>query len=73
MITTITLVKMQPGFDRDSFYQRWCEHTRVMDLKDHPEISLNRLILFEEEGEFVGMAENHWPDRESLDLSLIHI
>ena len=70
MITTITFVKMQPGFDRDSFYARWCEHTRDMDLRDHPEISLNRLMLFEEESEFVGMAENHWPDRASLDAAI---
>jgi len=70
MITTITFVKMQPGFDRESFYQRWCEHTRDMDLRDHPEISLNRLMLFEEGADYVGMAENHWPDRASLDAAV---
>ena len=71
MITTFTLVKMQPGFERDEFFTRWCEHTREMDLRDHPEISLNRLMLFEEGAEFVGMAENHWPDRKALDDAIL--
>ncbi|MBW2270578.1 MAG: hypothetical protein JRH16_18585 [Deltaproteobacteria bacterium] len=70
MITTITFVKMQPGYEREAFYGRWCEHTRDLDLRDHPEISLNRLTLFEEDSEFVGMAENHWPDREALDAAI---
>ncbi len=70
MITTLTLVKMQPGFGRDEFFDRWCEHTRDLDLRDHPEISLNRLMLFDEGSEFVGMAENHWPDREALDAAV---
>ncbi len=70
MIITFTLVKMQPGLGRDEFFDRWCEHTREMDLRDHPEISLNRLMLFEEGSEFVGMAENHWPDRAALDEAI---
>ena len=70
MVTTITFVKMQPGLDRASFYERWCEHTGDWDLRDHPEISLNRLMLFEEGSEFVGMAENHWPDRASLEAAI---
>ena len=71
MLTTLTLVKMQPGFDRDAFYERWCRHTRDYDLRDHPEISLNRLMLFEEGvSEYVGMAENHWPDRAALDAAV---
>ncbi len=70
MITTITFVKMQPGFDRASFYERWCEHTRDWDLRDHPEISLNRLMMFDEGSEYVGMAENHWPDRASLEAAI---
>ena len=70
MLTTMTLVKMQPGFDRDRFYARWCQHTHDLDLRDHPEISLNRLMLFEEGGEYVGMAENHWPDRAALDAAV---
>lgn len=67
MLKTFTLVKMQPGFDRESFYARWCEHTRDLDLRDHPKITLNRLVLFEEGSDYVGFAENHWPDREALD------
>ena len=70
MITTMTLVKMQPGFGRDEFFDRWCQHTRDLDLRDHPEISLNRLMLFDEGSEFVGMAENHWPDRDALDAAV---
>jgi hypothetical protein len=70
MITTFTFVKMQPGFERDGFFDRWCEHTRDLDLRDHPEISLNRLMLLEEGSEFVGVAENHWPDREALDAAI---
>ena len=70
MITTLTLVKMQPGFEREAFYERWQVHTRDLDLRDHPEISLNRLMLFDEGGEYVGIAENHWPDRESLDAAI---
>ncbi len=70
MITTFTFVKMQPGLGRDEFFDRWCKHTRDMDLRDHPEISLNRLMLFEEGSEFVGTAENHWPDREALDAAV---
>ncbi len=70
MITTFTFVRMQPGFGRDEFIDRWSEHTRDMDLRDHPEISLNRLMLFEEGSEFVGMAENQWPDRAALDAAI---
>lgn len=66
MITTFTFVKMQPGFERETFFQRWCEHTRDWDLRDHPGIT-NRLMLLEEGGEFVGIAENHWPNRAALD------
>lgn len=71
MLKTFTLVRMLPGQTRDEFYDRWCAHTRDFDLRDHPEISLNRLILFDEatvaEGGFIGMAENHWPSREALE------
>jgi hypothetical protein len=70
MITTFTFVKMQPGFEREQFFDRWCEHTRDLDLRDHPEITLNRLTLFEQGSEFVGVAENHWPDREALDAAI---
>jgi len=67
MLTTLTFVKMKAGFDRESFYRRWQEHTRDFDLRDHPEITLNRLMMFEEGSDFAGVCENHWPDRESLE------
>ena len=70
MLTTLTLVKMLPGLSREDFYARWQEHTRDKDLRDHPEISLNRLMMFDEGAEYVGMAENHWPDRASLDAAI---
>lgn len=71
MITTITLVKKLPTLTREAFYDRWCEHTRDLDLRDHPEISLNRLTMFAEGAEYLGMAENHWPDRASLDAAIL--
>ena len=71
MLKTITMVKMKPGIGRDAFYEHWCAHTRDFDLRDHPEISLNRLSLFAAEGvspgDYVGFAENHWPDQAALD------
>jgi hypothetical protein len=67
MLTTFTMVKMLPGYSREDFYARWHQHTQTKDLKDHPEISLNRLMMFDEGAEYFGMAENHWPDRESLE------
>ena len=75
MLKTLTMVRMKSGLDRDEFYDRWCAHTRDFDLRDHPEISLNRLILFEEAdsgvaSEYVGFAENHWPDRAALDAAI---
>jgi len=70
MLKTITLVKAQPGFDRERFYARWCEHTRDLDLRDHPKITLNRLVLFDEGADYLGFAENHWPDREALDEAI---
>jgi hypothetical protein len=75
MLKTFTLVRPLPGIERDEFYDRWCAHTRDFDLRDHPEISLNRLVLFAEgtektNGGFVGIAENHWPDRAALDEAI---
>ena len=37
MLKTFTMVRMQPGIERDEFYDRWCAHTRDFDLRDHPE------------------------------------
>jgi len=65
MITTITFVRKQKALDRETFYERWCAHTRDWDLRDHPYIS-NRLIMLEEGAEFVGITENHWPNQEAL-------
>ena len=74
MLKTITLVRMLPGLSREQFYERWCTHTRDFDLRDHPEISLNRLVLFDEtgdgSGDYLGFAENHWPDRAALDAAI---
>ncbi len=70
MLKTLTLVKMQDGWDRESFFRRWCEHTRDWDLRDHPEISLNRLMMIEGDPEYVGVAENHWPDKASLEAAV---
>lgn len=69
MLKTFTLVKMRPGWKREDFFTRWCEHTRDWDLRDHPEITLNRLMLIEGDTQYVGMAENHWPDRQALEAA----
>jgi hypothetical protein len=70
MLKTLTFVRMQPGWSRDAFFKRWCEHTHEWDLRDHPEISLNRLMMLEGTEDYVGVAENHWPDQESLDAAI---
>ena len=75
MVKTFTLVRMKPGLSRDEFFERWCQHTKDFDLRDHPEITLNRLTLFEEgseahNGGFVGLAENHWPDRTAIEEAI---
>ena len=71
MLKTLTLVKRKTGLSRSEFFEAWQRHTREWDLVDHPEISLNLLRMVElPDGaafEYDGMAENHWPDRESLD------
>ena len=66
MITSFTFVKKQPHLSTAEFFTRWTEHTRDWDLRDHPEISLNRLMMIEGDSPYVGIAENHWPDMESL-------
>lgn len=66
MLKTFTFVKMQPGMTREAFFERWCRHTRDFDLKDHPEIRLNRLTMIEGESPYVGIAENHWDDQDAL-------
>lgn len=67
MIVTFTLVRKRPHLSQEAFLARWVEHTERFDLKDHPYITKNRLMLVEGDTPYVGMAENHWPDRESLE------
>ena len=67
MIVTFTWVRKQPQLSDEAFLARWVEHTERFDLKDHPYITKNRLMLIEGGTPYVGMAENHWPDRASLD------
>jgi hypothetical protein len=64
---SFTFVKIRPGLGREEFFRRWCEHTQKWDLRDHPEIRLNRLVLVEGEGPYAGIAENHWLDRAALE------
>ena len=63
---TFTFVKKQAGYQDDAFFKRWAEHTRDFDLVDHPYITKNRLLLIAGDTPYVGIAENHWPDAESL-------
>jgi len=67
MIVTFTLVRKQPHLTIEAFLARWIEHTERFDLKDHPYITKNRLMLVQGETPYVGMAENHWPDLASLE------
>jgi hypothetical protein len=67
MIKTFTFVKRRPALTREAFFVRWCEHTRDWDLKDHPECSLNRLVLVTDSASpYDGIAETHWPDAAAL-------
>ncbi|MFK7896735.1 MAG: hypothetical protein AB8G23_12915 [Myxococcota bacterium] len=63
---TFTFVKKRAGWDDEDFFRRWTEHTRDFDLVDHPYITKNRLMLVAGDTPYVGIAENHWPDLESL-------
>ena len=67
MIVTFTLVRKRPHLSNEAFLARWVEHTERFDLKDHPYITKNRLMLVQGETPYVGMAENHWPDLASLE------
>lgn len=69
MIVTFTLVKKRSHLSTEDFLARWVEHTERFDLKDHPYISKNRLMLTQGETPYVGMAENHWPDLASLEAT----
>ena len=63
---TFTLVKKREGWSDDEFFRRWTEHTRDWDVIDHPYITKNRLMLIAGNTPYVGIAENHWPDTQSL-------
>ena len=69
MLTSFTFVKKQPHLSDDEFFRRWVEHTSRYDLRDHPEISLNRLVMISDGSGYSGVAENRWPDLESLQAA----
>lgn len=69
MIKTFTLVRKNPNLTDAEFFDRWTAHTKNWDLRDHPEILLNRLALLKDNPLYTGIAENHWPDRASLDAA----
>ncbi len=66
MIVSFTLVKKREGFTAEEFFERWTRHTEEFDLKDHPYITRNRLMMVASGTPYVGIAENHWPDLESM-------
>ncbi|HKK51105.1 MAG TPA: hypothetical protein VKA74_05940 [Myxococcota bacterium] len=66
MVKSFTFVRKRESFSREEFFARWIEHTRIFDLVDHPCIEKNRLVLVSDGSPYVGIAENHWPDMESL-------
>jgi hypothetical protein len=66
VITSFTLVRKRPELTDEQFFERWTEHTQRFDLKDHPYITKNRLMMIQGHPEFCGMAENEWPDMDSL-------
>jgi len=71
MIKVITLVKRHPSLSPEAFFDIWVKHTREWDLKDHPEVTRNRLCLTRmadgNDGPYDGIAETHWPDKATLD------
>jgi hypothetical protein len=66
MIVSFTMVRKRQELTDEEFFKRWTEHTEAFDLKDHPYITKNRLMMIQGETPYVGIAENHWPDMESL-------
>jgi hypothetical protein len=69
VIKTFTFVKKKSGLSDQEFFERWTVHTQNWDLRDHPEILLNRLALLKDNPQFTGIAENHWPDEASLQAA----
>ena len=71
MIRTFTFVRRRPHLDRAQFFERWTQHTRDWDLRDHPDCLLNRLALLADDATgFDAVAENHWPDQAALDAAI---
>lgn len=66
MIVSFTLVRKREELTDEAFFERWTSHTEAFDLKDHPYITKNRLMMIQGDTPYVGIAENHWPDMESL-------
>jgi hypothetical protein len=66
MIVSFTMVRKRQELTDEAFFKRWTEHTEAFDLKDHPYITKNRLMMIQGDTPYVGIAENHWPDMESL-------
>jgi hypothetical protein len=69
VIKTFTFVKKKAGLTDLEFFERWTVHTQNWDLRDHPEILLNRLALLKDNPQFTGLAENHWPDQAALEAA----
>ncbi len=66
MITSFTMVRKRPEFTSEEFFARWTEHTQRFDLRDHPYITKNRLMMVLGHPDYDGIAENEWPDMDSL-------
>ena len=66
MIVSLTFVRKQEGISDEDFFARWTRHTEAFDLRDHPYITKNRLMKVAGHPEYVGIAENHWPDLEAM-------
>jgi hypothetical protein len=66
MVVSFTLVKKRDGMTDEAFFERWTTHTETFDLEDHPYMTKNRLMMIQGNTPYVGIAENHWPDMESL-------
>ena len=66
MIVSFTFVRMREGFTAEEFFERWTRHTEQYDLRDHPYITKNRLMMIQGHPDYVGIAENELPDMDSL-------
>jgi hypothetical protein len=66
VIVSFTLVRKRPELSDDQFFERWTQHTQEFDLRDHPYISKNRLMMIVGSPDYAGIAENHWPDMDAM-------